>query len=178
MLGSYTTFAVCPECKGDGTKPEKPCNVCHGDGRIKGQEDIEFTIPAGIDNNQLLEIPGKGDSGKKEGKPGNLYVRIFIKKHPVFIRKGDDVYISQEISYSQAILGDTIEIPTLEKKNILVKVPAGTESGKILRISEKGIPHYGSYGRGNMYLELVIKIPKKLTREQKKLLEDLKEEGL
>src|SRR3989344_7606346 len=178
MLGSYTTFTICPECKGDGTKPERPCNVCKGEGRLKGDEIIDITIPAGIDNGQVIEILERGDAGKKGGRAGNLYAKVFIKDHEIFSRKGDDLYSSEEISYSQAILGDTIEIPTLEKKNILVKVPAGTESGKILRISEKGIPHYGGYGKGNMYLELLIKIPKKLTREQKKLLEDLKEEGL
>lgn len=178
ILGSYTTFAVCPECNGDGTKPEKPCNVCKGEGRVKGEEEITVTIPAGIDNNQAIEIEGKGDAGKKGGKAGNLYVRIFVKDHPMFVRKGDDLYVAQEITYSQAILGDEIEVPTLEKTNILLKVPPGTESGKVLRVSGKGIPHFGSYGRGNMYVELLIKTPKKISREQKKLLEKLKEEGL
>jgi molecular chaperone DnaJ len=178
ILGSYTSFATCPECKGEGTKPEKPCNVCHGEGRLKGSEEIEFTIPAGIDNNQAIEIEGKADAGKKGGKAGDLYVRVYVKKHPVFHRKGDDVYITQEVAYSQAILGDDVEMPTLEDKSIIVKVPAGTESGKILRISERGIPHYGSYGRGNMYVELIIKTPKKITREQRKALDQLKKEGL
>ncbi len=178
ILGSYTTFATCPECKGEGTKPEKPCNVCKGEGRTRGNEEILFTIPAGIDNNQAIEIEGKGDAGKKGGKAGDLYVRVYVKKHPLFMRKGDDVYVTREIAYSQAVLGGEIELPTLEKKDILVKVPAGTESGKILRISEKGIQHFGSYGRGNMYVELIIKMPKKLSREQKKLLEQLHQEGL
>lgn len=178
MLGSYTSFAVCPECQGEGTKPEKPCNVCRGEGRMKGTEEIEFTVPAGIDNNQAIEIEGKGEAGKKNGRAGNLYVRVYVKKHPEFLRKGDDVYASKEIAYSQAILGDEVEMATLEGKNILLKVPAGTESGKILRISEKGIPHYGSGGRGNMYVEFIIKTPKKISREQKKLLEQLRETGL
>ncbi len=105
------------------------------------------------------------------------------------MRKGDDIYLTHEISYSQAVLGDNVEMPTLDKspsheasadrrKHIIVTVPAGTESGKILRISEKGIPHYGMRGRGNMYVELIIKTPKKVSREQKKLLEQLREEGL
>lgn len=178
ILGSYTSFTVCPECKGDGTKPEKPCNVCKGDGRVKGNEEIEFTIPAGIDNHQLVEVEGRGEAGKKGGKSGNLYVRVFIKKHPIFTRKGDDLYISQEITYSQAILGDEIEIPTLEETNILLKVPQGTESGKVLRISGKGTPHFGGYGRGNMYVELIIKTPKKISKKQKQLLDELKKEGL
>lgn len=185
ILGSYTSFAVCPECKGDGIKPEKPCNVCRGEGRVKENETIDITIPAGIDNNQAIEVEGRGEAGKKGGRSGDLYVRIFVKKHPVFSRKGDDLYISQEISYSQAILGDEIEIPTLEENlptgrqaKILLKVPQGTESGKILRISGKGIPHFGGYGRGNMYVELIIKTPKKITKKQKELLNELRKEGL
>lgn len=178
ILGSYTTFAVCPECKGEGTKPEKPCNVCRGEGRLKGDQNIDITIPAGIDNNQAIEIEGKGDAGKKNGKAGNLYVRVFVKKHPLFTRKGDDLLISREIAYSQAILGDEVEIPMLEGTNMLLTVPQGTESGKILRISGKGIPHFSGHGRGNMYVELTIKTPRKISKEQKKLLEQLQNEGL
>ena len=178
ILGSYTTFAVCPECKGDGSRPEKPCNVCKGDGRVKGEEVIDIAIPAGIDNHQVVEIEGRGEAGKKGGKSGNLYVRVFIKKHSIFLRKGDDLYVSHEIAYSQAILGDEIEIPALEGTSLLLKIPHGTESGKVLRISGKGIPHFSSQMRGNMYVELTIKTPHKVSRKQKELLEKLKEEGL
>ena len=178
ILGSYTTFGTCPECKGEGTKPEKPCNVCKGEGRLKGNETIDFTIPAGIDNNQAIEIPQKGDAGKKGGKAGDLYVRVYVKKHPVFARKGDDLYLTQEIAFSQAALGDEIEIPAPEGTQILLTVPAGTESGRILRVSGKGIPNFGSNHRGNMYVELLIRTPKKITREQRKTLEQLKKEGL
>ena len=178
ILGSYTSFTVCPECKGEGTKPEKLCNVCRGESRIKGEETIEVSIPAGIDNNQAIEIEGKGDAGKKGGRSGNLYVRIFIKEHPVFKRKEDDLYVSSQITYSQAILGAEIEMPTLEGTKILLTVPQGTESGKVLRIYGKGIPHFGSYGRGNMFVELIIKTPKKITKEQRKALDQLKKEGL
>ena len=168
----------CPECKGQGLKPEKPCNVCKGEGRVRGHEDVEFTIPAGIDNNQALEVPDRGDAGKMAGKAGDLYVRVFVKDHPAFKRKGDDLYSSQEIAYSQALMGDEIEVPTLEGKDILLKVPAGTESGKVLRVSGKGIPNFGGYNRGNLYVQLIIKTPKKLSRKQKQLLEELKKEGL
>ena len=178
ILGSYTTFTVCPECRGEGTKPEKPCNVCKGEGRTKGQETIEIHIPAGVDTNQLIKFDGRGEAGKKNGKAGDLYARILVKKHSVFVRKEDDLYISKEIGYSQAVLGDEIEIPTLEGKNILLTVPQGTESGRVLRISGKGIPHFGGYGRGNLYVELLIRAPKKVTKEQRKLLDELRQEGL
>lgn len=178
IFGSYTTIATCPECKGEGTIPEKPCNVCKGEGRIKGQETIEVKIPAGIDANQVIRVEGKGDAGKKGGKAGNLFVRIFVKSHPVFERRGDDLFEGQEITFSQAALGDEVEVKNLDGTSILLEVPAGTESGKIFKISGKGIPHFNGYGRGNLYVELKIKTPKKLSKEQKKLLDELKKQGL
>ncbi len=178
FFGSFTRYTICPECGGEGYRPEKPCNVCQGEGRVKSEEEIEFFIPAGVDTNQVIKIEGKGDAGRKGGKSGDLYVRIFVKRHPIFERKGDDLYIETPISFTQAVLGDEIEIPTLEGKKILLKVPAGTESGKILRISGKGIPHFSGYGRGNLYVELIVKTPKRLTKKQKELLEKLKEEGI
>lgn len=178
VFGSYTTMATCPECRGEGTIPEKPCNVCKGEGRIKGQETIKINIPAGIDTNQIIKIIEKGEAGRKGAKAGNLFARIFIKAHPVFERKADDLFSVSEINFSQAALGDEIEIKSLEGTNILLKVPAGTETGKILRISGKGVPHFNGYGKGNLYVEFKVKTPKKLSREQKALLEKLKKEGI
>ena len=178
IFGSMTRVTVCPECGGEGLRPEKPCNVCQGEGRVKGEDKIKVFIPAGVDTNQVIKIEGKGEAGRKAGRNGDLYIRIFIKKHPVFRRKGDDLFSVVQISFSQAVLGDEIEISTLEGKNILLKVPAGTESGKVLRISDKGIPHFSGYGRGNMYVELVVKTPKRLTKKQKELLEQLRKEDL
>jgi len=178
FFGSFTRYTTCPECRGEGYRPEKPCNVCQGEGRIRGEEDIKIFIPAGVDTNQVIKVEGRGEAGRRGGKSGDLYARVFVKKHPIFKRKGDDLYISVPISFSQATLGDEIEISTLEGKKILLKVPSGTESGKILRISGKGIPHFSGYGRGDMYVELIVKTPKKLSRKQKELLEKLKEEGI
>jgi len=178
FLGSFTRFATCPECKGEGKRPDKPCNVCKGEGRVRDEEKIRIFIPAGIDTNQVIKVEGRGEAGRKGGKSGDLYVRIFVKAHPVFKRKADDLYISLPISFSQAALGDEVETPTLESTKILLKVPEGAESGKILRISGKGIPHFSGYGRGDLYVELIVKTPKKLTKKQKELLEKLKEEGI
>lgn len=178
FLGSFTRFIICPECGGEGSKPERPCNVCQGEGRIKGEERIKIFIPAGIDNNQLIKVEGKGEAGKRGGKSGDLYVRVIVKKHPIFQRRGDDLYLDLPISFSQAALGDEIEIPTLESRQVLLKIPSGSESGKILRISGKGVPHFPGYGRGNLYVKLIVKTPKKLTKKQKELFERLKEEGI
>lgn len=178
VFGTFTRYIVCPECKGEGNRPKNPCNVCHGEGRIRDQEKIIFTIPAGVDNGQLIKIAGKGEADRRGGEPGDLYLKIHIKPHPIFERQGDDLYLVKEIPFSVAVLGGEAEIPTLEGKNIFLKVPAGSQSGKVLRISGKGIPHFSGYGRGNLYVELKVKTPKKLTRKQKELLEKLKEEGI
>ena len=178
FFGSFTRYTVCPECGGEGFRPEKPCNVCRGEGRIKDEEKIKIWIPTGVDTNQVIKVEQKGEVGRKGGKAGDLYVHIFVKKHPVFKRKGDDLYISVPILFSQATLGEEIEVSILGGGKILLKVPAGTESGKILRISGEGIPHFSGYGRGNLYIELIVKTPKKLTKKQKELLEQLRKEGL
>ena len=177
-FGSFTRTTICPECGGEGLKPEKPCNVCKGEGRLKDKEEIKITIPAGVDTNQVLEVIGKGDQGRRGGQTGNLYVRIFVKPHRLFKRKGDDLFINFSLSLSQAVLGAEVEIPTLEGKSILLKIPSGTESGKILKVSGKGLPRFSSYGKGDMYVQLLLKVPKKLSRKQKDLLEQLKKEGL
>lgn len=178
FFGAVTRYAVCPECGGEGYRPDKSCNVCKGDGRIKAEDRIKILIPQGVDTNQMIKIAGAGEAGRKGGKAGDLYARIFVKKHPIFKRKGDDLFVQKDIFFSEAALGGEVEVPTLEKTKILLKVPQGTESGKVLRISDKGIPHFQSYGRGDMYVELVVKTPKTLTKKQKELLEQLKEEGL
>jgi molecular chaperone DnaJ len=178
FLGSFIRYTVCPECGGEGSKPEKPCNVCKGEGRIKGEEKIKIFIPAGVDTNQVIKIEGGGEAGKKGGKAGNLYLRIFIKKHPIFQRRGDDIFVSLPVSFSQAALGDEVELSTLEGSKLLLKIPQGTESGKVLRVSGKGIPHFSGWGRGDMFMEFIVKTPKKLTKKQKELLEKLKEEGI
>jgi len=178
FFGTVTQSVICPECNGQGFRPEKLCNVCRGEGRIKEREKIKMTIPAGVDTNQVLKVKGNGEAGKRGGVAGDLYLRLVVKEHSLFQRKGDDLYSDVSISFPQAALGDEIEIPTLEGKKILLKVPEGTESGKVFRISKKGIPHFGGFGRGDLYVELIIKTPKRLSRKQKELLEKLKEEGI
>ncbi|HNY35823.1 MAG TPA: molecular chaperone DnaJ [Candidatus Pacearchaeota archaeon] len=178
FLGTISQYVICPDCHGEGVKPEKPCNVCHGEGRIKKEEKIKINIPAGVDNNQIIKVKGKGEAGKRGGEAGDLYIRISIKPHKIFERNGDDIYLKQDITFSEATLGGKIKIPTLEGEKIIVKIPNGTESGKILKISKRGIPHFSGIGRGNLYLQLNIDTPEKLTKRQKELLEELKKEGL
>ena len=178
FLGSIIQWSVCPECRGEGNIPEKPCNVCKGEGRIREEERIEAVIPAGVDTNQILKIRGKGEAGRRGGEAGDLYLRVMVKSHPDFERKGDDIYTTAEISFSQAVLGDKTELETLEEKTLELKIPSGTQSGKILKISNRGIPNFSGYGRGDLYIRLKVKTPQKISRKQKDLLKKLKEQGL
>lgn len=178
ILGSFTRASVCPECGGEGYRPEKPCNVCRGEGRVKTEERIRVAIPAGVDMGQVIKLEQKGDAGKRQGKAGDLFIRIAVKPNSTFERRGDDLFVIMPITLSQSALGDEIEVPTIEGKAVLLKVPAGTESGKVFRVSGKGITKYSGFGRGNMYVNIEVKVPKKLTRKQKELLEDLSKEGL
>lgn len=178
FLGSFTQWTTCPECKGEGEVPEKACNVCKGEGKVKGEKEIKIYVPAGVDSNQIIKIKSEGNAGKRGGEAGDLYIKVNVKPHPIFERKGDDLYLGIDISYSQAVLGDKVEVPTLGEKPVLLTIPSGTESGKILKLSGKGIPRFSGYGKGNMFVELVIKTPKKPTKKQKELLEELKKEGL
>jgi molecular chaperone DnaJ len=178
IFGTLARYVVCPECKGEGNRPKKFCNVCRGEGRIRDREKIRVFIPAGVDSGQMIKIAGKGEAGKRGAKQGDLYLKIFIRPHAIFERQGDDLYLIKEIPFSLASLGGEVEVPTLEGKDILLKVPTGSESGKVLRLSGKGIPYFSGLGRGHLYVELIVKTPKKLTKKQRELLEKLKEEGI
>jgi len=179
IFGTITRYAVCPDCGGEGHIPEKPCNVCKGEGRLKNKEEIEIQIPAGVDSGQVLKFPGKGDAGRKGGRAGDLYVRVMVKPHSIFERKGDDLYIEKEINFSQAVLGDEVEIPSLEKnKKIMLKIPKNTDSGRVFKLTGKGVPHFNGYSKGNLYVLTRTKTPKTLTRTQKDLIKKLRHEGL
>jgi len=178
IFGQISHFTTCPECHGEGKIPEVPCNVCKGEGRIKKEEEIEIKIPAGVDTGQVIKIKGKGDAGRRGEKAGDLYIRINVLPHKIFQRKGDDLYLNVKTKLTTLVLGGEIKVPTLEGKYLYLKIPAGTESGKIFKISGKGIPHFSGFGRGNLYVKVILEVPKKLTKKQKELLEQLSKEGL
>jgi molecular chaperone DnaJ len=177
FLGVFTKRGVCPECKGEGNVPEKPCNVCQGEGRIKAKTTVKFTLPKGIDSNQIIKIKELGHAGRRGGKAGDLHVRVNLNPHPRFIRRGDDLYVKINITFSQAVLGDEIKIKTLDGEAIL-KIPAGTQTNKTFIISKKGISRFFSSGRGDLYVKVDVHIPQKISDNQKKILQELKREGL
>jgi len=178
IFGSFSTVKICPRCQGEGKIPEKPCEQCGGDGRTQENVRVKIKIPAGIENGGTLRISGQGEAGKRGIQPGDLYVAIHIKKHPYFERKGDNIFYEKKVSFTQAALGDKIKIPTLDGKEVFLKIPAGIESGQIIRLRGKGVPHLRGYGRGDEFVKIIVKTPKRLSRRGKELLRELEKEGI
>jgi molecular chaperone DnaJ len=177
LLGSFSTVRICPQCQGEGKIPEKPCRYCGGDGRTRKNERIKIKIPAGIEDGGILRLSEQGEAGKRGIKPGDLYVTVHIKKHPYFRRKGDDIYCETKISFIQAALGDKTKAPTLNGE-VSLKIPSGVESGQIIRLQGKGIPHLRSRGRGDEFVKILIKTPKHLSHRAKELLKELRREEI
>jgi molecular chaperone DnaJ len=170
--GFFTVASTCPKCSGSGQMISDPCGTCHGDGRTKKKVDLEVTVPAGIDEGQRLKLSNEGDSGAQGGPDGDLYIVIEIEDHEIFERDGFNVHYTVPISFSQAALGSEVEVPTLDGK-VMVEIPAGTQSGKKMRLRGKGIQKLGGYGQGDAILSIHVETPTKLSGEQKELFEQL-----
>ena len=177
FLGTFSQVTVCLDCKGEGKKAEKSCRVCGGDGRVRDNRSVKIHIPAGIQDGQVIEIQGEGEAAPKGGAAGDLYIAIHIKPHPKFERRNSNIIYQAEIPVSVAVLGGEIEVPTLDGK-VRMKIPAGTKHGKVLSLKNKGLPNFRRSGRGDELVEIVIKIPEKLSRRQRELFEQLGKEGL
>ena len=156
-------------CNGEGEINESPCNKCHGKGSVRKTKTIEVDIPAGIDDGQMIKLSGQGEVGEKGGPRGDLYIVVNVQKHEIFTREGYDVYIEMPIRFTQAALGDKLEVPTLDGK-VSYNLPEGTQTGTVFRLREKGIPKLRSNSRGDQYVKVIIDTPKKLNDEQKELL--------
>jgi len=168
--GFFSVATPCHNCGGEGSIIEHPCKDCGGAGTQKKRQKIMVTIPAGVENGKRVVVPHQGDAGPNGGQPGDLYVFIRIKPHEYFERQEYDLYCAVPISISQAVLGADIHVTTLDNKTIKVKVPAGIQSGKMLRIRDEGVP--SSIHKGNLYIKLIVQIPEKLSRKGKELLEE------
>ncbi len=168
----YFKFAtVCPVCHGTGVLPGQKCRVCNGEGRVYKEETIKVRIPPGVKDGGRLRIPGKGNVGPKGGPPGDLYIIVNVLPHPVFRRQGDDIYITLPVTYSEAALGASVEVPTLDGK-AKVKIPPGTKSGQKLRLRGKGVPRPNGT-RGDMYVEVKIVPPDITDVKVRELLKEL-----
>jgi molecular chaperone DnaJ len=169
--GFFSVATTCHNCHGEGTIIENPCKECGGSGTQKKRQKIMVTIPAGVENGKRVVIPKQGDAGPNGGPAGDLYVFIRVKPHEYYEREGYDLYCAVPISITQASLGADIHVTTLDNKTIKVKVPAGIQSGKMLRIRDEGVPSGGQ--KGNLYIKVIVQIPEKLSRKGKDLLEEL-----
>lgn len=178
ILGQFQTTTICPTCWGEGNIPNKPCLKCHGEGIEKQIKELDITIPAGIDDGQMVRITGEGEAAGKGAKNGDLLVTVHVRPDPRFTREGPHLLTTVPISFSQSSLGDKIEVTLLDDKKIKLKIPAGTQSGKIFRVSGKGAGSVGSSRFGDLLITVQIKTPTHLSRKQKKLLEEMSEEGL
>lgn len=172
--GFFSISTTCPACKGEGKIIENPCSSCSGNGFQEKVQRINVTIPAGVEAGRRICIQGQGDAGRNGGPPGDLYVYIDIKPHEYFERQDTDLYMMLPISMTQAALGAEIFIKTLDKKEIKVKIPAGAENNQLLRIKGEGVPFpHRKEEKGNLYIRLRVDIPKKLSKRERELLQEL-----
>ncbi|MBQ9468337.1 MAG: molecular chaperone DnaJ [Clostridia bacterium] len=168
-LGMFQTTRTCPQCRGKGRIVKTPCSSCRGRGFKGVKKTLTVTIPAGIDNRQNVVLRGQGDEGQNGGGAGDLYISVNVRPHPVFERKGNDVYCELPITFVEAALGGEVDVPTLEGTEKL-NVPSETQTGTVLTMRGRGICPPGGRSRGNLYLQCVVETPKGLTEKQKDIL--------
>jgi len=178
MLGNFQTQSVCPECRGEGKQYEKKCSKCSGSGVAQGKERIKIKIPAGIESGQSIRLAGKGGAasggaaGQPRGSAGDLYINVQVQASRKFKRAGDNIVSSHHISFKQAVFGDKIDVETVDGK-VKLKIPEGTQSHTEFKLRGKGVPHLRSRGRGDYIVNVIVDVPKNLSRKEKKLIENL-----
>jgi len=169
--GPFSIAQTCPRCHGSGKVVAHPCASCGGAGRVKHQKTLQVRIPAGVDEGDRVRLSGEGEPGVGGGPPGDLYVQVHIKPHPVFQRDHDDLHCEMPVSFATAALGDDIEIPTLDG-SARIRVPAETQSGKAFRLRGKGIRGVRSHAPGDLFCHVVVETPVSLTPRQRELLQE------
>ena len=175
FFGQFEQSTVCETCRATGKVPKLKCHVCHGAGILKKETEIKVKIPSGIDNGEMMRLSGQGEA-VFGGKAGDLYIKIYIKKHAVFHKEGKNLIMDLNVKLTDALLGGEQNISTLDG-TIKVKIPEGITHGEILRVKGRGVP-YDKNRRGDLLIKLYIIIPKKLSKETRKVIEKLKEEGI
>lgn len=170
IFGQFVNISTCPRCHGAGQIIEKPCPKCGGDGRVEGSSTVSVKIPAGVSGGNYISVSGGGHAGPRGGPAGDAIVIIEEEQHEHFERHGDDILYHLPISFSQAALGDNVIVPTLNG-SVKLSVPSGTQSGKLLRLRGKGIPHLRGFGSGDQLVQVIVWVPTDLSGEEKALLE-------
>lgn len=174
-FGQMVRTASCSECNGSGEIIEEECEVCHGNGKVVKNKKIKVKIPAGVDNGSVISMRGEGEAGNKGGPSGDLYIYIYVQEDPNFKRSGNDVYIDVPISFTEAALGGEIEVPTLDGK-IKHTIPAGTQTNTQFKIKAEGIKNVRGHGRGDLYFNVYVDVPKKLSEREREILEEYAKE--
>lgn len=172
FLGQMQTVTTCPTCNGEGTTITAKCSACKGEGRVYGEETVNIDIPAGVQEGMQLSMSGKGNAGERGGAPGDLIILIEEEAHKELQREGLNVAYELHISFTDAVFGTQVEVPTIDGR-AKIKIPAGTQSGKIFRLKGKGFPEVNSYSRGDQLIHVNIWTPQSLTSEEKEMLERL-----
>lgn len=176
LLGQMATSRVCEVCYGEGQVPEKKCEVCHGTSRVRTKQRVKVKIPAGVDNGSTIRLSGKGEGGVKGGSAGDLYIVLSVEVSKRFVRSGADIHSVIEIPVVQAVLGGEVKIETLHGAEV-IKVPAGTEDGKVFKLSGKGVPFLNREGHGDHLAKIKVIIPEKLSKREKELYLELAQES-
>ncbi len=172
MFGQFVNITTCPTCYGEGKIISNPCRKCKGDGRIREETTVKIRVPAGVATGNYITMRGDGNMGPRNGPAGDLIVIFEEQDHELFDRHEDDVLFNLHVGYSQLVLGDDIEVPTLNGK-VKLKIPSGTQSGKIFRLRGKGIPKLNNYGQGDQLVQVSLITPNKISTKEKKLIEEL-----
>ncbi|HHY09597.1 MAG TPA: molecular chaperone DnaJ, partial [Firmicutes bacterium] len=175
-FGQFATTRTCSRCQGEGKIFEKACSVCGGTGTVRKTSKIQVKIPAGIDDGQILRLRGRGEAGYRGGPPGDLLISVRVRPHKIFKREGRNVICEIPISFVQAALGDEIDVPTLDG-DVKMRIPEGTQNGKVLRLRNKGIQDVRGRGRGDQLVRIKVVTPVKLNEKQKDLLRRFAKEG-
>lgn len=174
ILGQMQQQSPCPTCGGEGKVITQKCTACYGEGVVDGEETVSVKIPAGVAEGMQLNVSGKGNAARRGGMPGDLIIVIGEESHPELERDGNDILYELAISFPDAVLGATVEVPTVENK-VKIKIDPGTQPGKILRLRGKGIPDVNGYGRGDFLVHIQVFVPKTVSKDEKKILEQMKE---
>ena len=171
-FGQFQSVTTCDQCGGTGQIIEEPCPDCKGTGRVRKNIKISIDVPAGVDNESVIQIRGQGEPGTNGGPAGDLYIVITVRPHKLFKREGDDLFIEMPVSFDQAALGADLVVPTLEGK-VSYKIPAGTQPGTVFRLRDKGVKHLRRESKGDMYVKIVLEVPTKLNGKQKKAVSEM-----
>ena len=168
--GFFQISRPCGHCQATGKVITDPCTTCRGAGKTEAESVLTVKIPPGVDTGTRLKLTGEGETGEKGGPPGDLYVVVHVQEHPIFVREDTEVICEVPISFTQAALGAQIDVPTLDGK-VKMRIPGGTQSGKVFRLKGKGIPALNGYQRGDQHVRVTVEVPEKLSRKQKEILE-------